>query len=163
MDAICLSDKPPEVVGYFLRELLKPRVKSMFFNVKTQDREIVNLLFLPSTVFYGLYKESQAEPAGVMFFLNVLPHENSFVYMGLFDETDRKKALSTNVYNFIRQDLLTRCPTLNSIETMIIDNPELEKMLINIGFEKIGTKRRYKRVGEKHLDVSNFYFLCGGK
>ena len=162
MDAICLSDKAPEVVGSFIGALLKPRVRSMFFNSKVTDREIVNLLFLPSTAFYGLYKESQVDPAGVVFFLNVLPHENSFVYMAVFDEADRKSALSTNIYDSIKRDLLTKCPTLNSIETVVIENPELEKALVELGFEKIGTRKHYKHVGEKFLDVSTFYYLCGG-
>lgn len=160
MEAICISGKPPEVVGSFIRALLKPSVKSMFFSEKATDREVVNLLFLPSTVLYGLYKESQAEPAGVIFFLNVLPHENSFVYMGLIDGTDREKALSTNIYNFIKKDLLTKCPTLNSIETVVIENPDLEKILVGLGFEKMGTRKHYKRIGERYLDVSTFYYLC---
>ncbi len=166
MEAICLSDKPPEVVGSFMRALLKPGVKSMFFNSTVTDREIVNLLFLPSTVFYGLYRDSQESPAGITWLCNVLPHENSFVYMAVFDEADRKQALSTSIYNFIKKDLLTKCPTLNSIETVVIENPDLEKILVGLGFEKIGTRKRYKRVGEKYFDVSIFYTLLnehGGK
>ena len=47
MEAICLSNRPPEVIGSFIGAFLKPRVKSMFFNDKITDREIVTLLFLP--------------------------------------------------------------------------------------------------------------------
>lgn len=162
MEAICLSGKPPEIIGSFIGALLKPRVKSMFFNEKVTDREVVNLLYLPSTVFYGLYKEDQAGPMGVVFFCNVLPHENSSLYMALFEEADGKQALSTNMYNFIKKDLLTKCPTLNSIETVVIENPNLEKALLQLGFKKIGTRKHYKCIhhGERYLDVSNFYYLC---
>lgn len=160
MDAICLKDKPPEVVGFFIKKLLSSKFKSALFNERITDQQIVSFFYLPSTFAYGLYRDSQPDPAGLVLFLNVLPGENCFVYMLFFDDAERGQGISVELCNSIKRGLLSKCPTLNSIETAIVENPDLEKMLLAAGFEKIGTRKHYKHVGEKYFDVSSFYYLC---
>jgi len=160
MEAICLSGKGPEVIGSILQQFLKPEIKTLFFGEKVADREVASLFYLPTTVIYGLYRESEANPIGVIFFCNIGPGENGFVYMFFFNQAAREKGITIDVCNFIKKDLLNKCPSLNSIETIVVNgDPELEKTLVEMGFEKIGTKKRFKKFGDSYIDITIYYYL----
>jgi len=158
MEVICLSGKAPEAIGPIIKEFLRPEIKALFFGDNATDGQVASLFFFPTTVIYGLYRESQSEPVGVLFFCNVEQGANASVYLFFFSEASKKQGINIAVCDFVKKDLIEKCPTLNSLEAVVANgDPPLEKILVEMGFERVGIKKGYRKFGGKDIDIISYY------
>lgn len=159
MEIKCLVDKDPGIINFIIDELLKPEIKFSLFDEHWSRKNIIYLLYNSSTIIYGLFRENKLEPFGTVFFTGIYPGHDGTVWMALFNEEDRKQGISIELCNSIKIDLLSRYQ-IHSVSTEVTENPEIEKTLKEMGFEKIGVKRKCKLVsGKGYKDISIYYYL----
>lgn len=161
MAGIRFLDKQDDEVtlNFIANKLIDPEIKKAFFDDIFGVDDIYYLLNFRFTKIYAIHEKGLPEPMGIVMFTNCVPYRDCTMLAVIFDKKDRKKGHINAHYEKIRKDMMKRFSPHSCTSYIIGKNPASEHMLKKLGFKKIGTKEKYKRINGKYEDFTEYYLL----
>lgn len=159
MAGIRFLDKDEVTMNFIASRLLEPDVKKVFFDDVFGFDDILYLLLFRFTHIYGIHEKGLPEPIGIVMFTNCVPYRDCILWAVIFDKKDRKKGHINECCEKIKKDLIKRFSPHSITSYIIGKNLASEHILEKLGFKKIGTKQKYRRVNGKYEDLTEYYLL----
>jgi len=157
MAGIKLLKKTPQNLNYIVNHLVNPDAKKYLFDDFYGYTEISSVLYSPVTFIYGIFSKGEPEPKGAVFFTSAIPYRSADLYGIIFDKSLRGKGLIKEVTEKIENDIRRRIHLKSVSASIIGKNDAVEHILGELGFEKIGVKKKYIVTGGKYKDVNIYY------
>lgn len=146
-------------LNFIAHNLLEPEVKKAFFDDIFGFDDILYLCNLPYTHIYSIHHQGLPEPIGIVMFTNCMSQRDCTLWAVIFDKKNRKKGYMAANYEKVKKDMMRRFSPHSCTSYVLGKNPASEHILKKLGFKKIGTKEKYRKVNGKYVDLTEYYQL----
>lgn len=162
MAGVKLIEKKPENISFLVNRLLDPEIRAALFDDYIGFAELTFLLHDPFTFIYFVFEKGHPVPIGCVLLVDLRPYRGCSLHAAIFDRENRGKGKLKSIAHQVRGDLVNRWRLRYVEATALAKNEAANKLLSELGFNKLCTKPGYVVSNGKYEDLNLYYMELGG-